>query len=90
VPRNTLREILDVDGPSGGPVSAGWSPDPPAEAGLLTSAEVAVQFGVKVKEVSRWARQDVLPSVRTPGGQHRYRQADVDALLKASREKYEG
>jgi excisionase family DNA binding protein len=69
-------------------VSCGWSPDPPAEPGLLTSAEVAAKFGVKVKEVSRWARQDVLPSVRTPGGHRRYREADVDALFEAAQAKY--
>jgi excisionase family DNA binding protein len=69
-------------------VGSHWGADPPAEAGLLTPAEVAELFGVDPKSVAKWARDRVLPSIRTPGGTHRYRETDVQALLKESRAKY--
>ena len=48
---------------------------------LLTAAEVAALFRVEKVTVGRWARSGRLPSVRTPGGQRRFRAADVAALL---------
>ncbi len=48
---------------------------------LLTPSEVARLFRVDVKTVSRWARSGLVPSFRTPGGHHRFRQADISALL---------
>lgn len=38
-------------------------------------------FRVDPKTVGRWALSGLLPSVRTPGGHRRYREADVRALL---------
>lgn len=51
--------------------------------GLLTPGEVAALFRVDPKTVTRWAISGKLPSVKTPGGHRRYRQADVTALLTA-------
>jgi excisionase family DNA binding protein len=48
---------------------------------LLTAAEVAALFRVGTVTVGRWALSGRLPSVRTPGGRRRYREADVAALL---------
>ncbi|MFF0572534.1 BldC family transcriptional regulator [Streptosporangium saharense] len=54
----------------------------PAER-LLTPGEVAHIFGVDPKTVNRWSLTGKIPSLKTPGGQRRYRQSDIDALLGA-------
>ncbi|MGH3377868.1 MAG: helix-turn-helix domain-containing protein [Actinoallomurus sp.] len=52
-------------------------PSSPDDA-LLTPREVAALVGVTVTTVSRWARAEILKaSTLTPGGQRRYRRADV-------------
>lgn len=48
---------------------------------LLKSGEVAALFRVDPKTVARWAAKGLLPSTVTPGGQRRYRETDVRALL---------
>ena len=48
---------------------------------LLTAAEVAALFRVDPKSVTRWVKEGRLISIRTPGGHHRFRPADVRALL---------
>ena len=52
------------------------------EEPLLTTAEVAVMFRVAPSTVARWVKERHLTSVRTPGGQHRFRPDEVRALLK--------
>ncbi|RFU41550.1 helix-turn-helix domain-containing protein [Actinomadura logoneensis] len=47
----------------------------------MTPSEVARVFRVEPKTVSRWAAAGRLKSVRTPGGQHRFRESDVLALM---------
>ena len=49
---------------------------------LLSPAEVATLFRVDPKTVTRWARLDRIPSIRTPGGHRRFRESDVRALLR--------
>jgi len=49
---------------------------------LLTPAEVAAMFRVDPKTVTRWAKAGKLTSIRTLGGHRRYREADVQALLR--------
>lgn len=48
---------------------------------LLTPSEVAEMFRVDPKTVTRWAQAGRIPSVRTPGGHHRFRASIVRALL---------
>ena len=48
---------------------------------LLTAPEVAVLFRVDTKTVTRWVGSGRLTSIRTPGGQHRFREAEIRALL---------
>lgn len=48
---------------------------------LLTPTEVADQFRVDPKTVSRWAAAGRIGSIRTPGGHHRFWESEVRALL---------
>ncbi|MGH3381900.1 MAG: helix-turn-helix domain-containing protein [Actinoallomurus sp.] len=58
-----------------------WTPSGPDDD-LLTPREVAALAGVTVTTVSRWARAEILKAFAlTPGGQRRYRRADVLAFL---------
>ena len=57
---------------------------PDSDDDLLTPREVAEICGVSAVTVGRWARDGVLkPFMRTPGGQRRYRRADVRAHHEA-------
>jgi len=49
---------------------------------LLTPAEVAAMFRVDPKTVTRWAKSGKLTAIRTLGGHRRYRQSEVQDLLK--------
>lgn len=53
---------------------------------LMTSAEVAAAFRVDPKTVTRWAASGRIRSVRTPGGQHRFLESVVRALLEDAEE----
>jgi excisionase family DNA binding protein len=57
--------------------------DPQPEV-LLTPAEVASLFRVDPKTVTRWARAGKLTAIRTLGGHRRYRQSEVQGLLKSN------
>lgn len=48
---------------------------------LLTRGEVAKVLRVCARTVTSWAYTGKLQSVRTPGGQYRYRETDVLELL---------
>ena len=50
---------------------------------LLTPAEVASLFRVDPKTVTRWAKSGKLTAIRTLGGHRRYRQSEVQHLLKS-------
>ena len=52
---------------------------------LLTPAEVAARFRVDPKTVTRWAKAGKLTSIRTLGGHRRYRESEVQALLRGER-----
>jgi excisionase family DNA binding protein len=58
---------------------------PQGRSDLLTPAEVGRMFRVSPKSVTRWAKAGKLSSIRTLGGHRRYKRAEVEALLKASR-----
>ena len=47
---------------------------------LLKPGEVAAEFGVDPKTVTRWAKEGKIPSIRTPGGHRRYFEEDVHEL----------
>jgi excisionase family DNA binding protein len=49
---------------------------------LLTPGEVAAEFRVDPKTVTRWAAAGRLGSIRTPGGHRRFRESEVRALLE--------
>jgi excisionase family DNA binding protein len=51
---------------------------------LLTPAEVATLFRVDPKTVTRWAKAGKLTSIRTLGGHRRYKESEVQELLKAT------
>ena len=50
---------------------------------LLTPAEVASMFRVDPKTVTRWAKAGKLSAIRTLGGHRRYRQSEVQNLMKS-------
>jgi excisionase family DNA binding protein len=51
---------------------------------LLSLSAAARLLQASESSVRRWADDGKLPVVRTPGGQRRFRRADVIALLRAS------
>ena len=51
---------------------------------LLTPAEVAKLFRVDPKTVTRWAKAGKITAIRTLGGHRRYRQTEIQALLKSN------
>lgn len=57
---------------------------------LLTPREVATLFGVRTTTIARWAREEKLDPLRTPGGHRRYSRADVRAVLAAEAEAADG
>lgn len=48
---------------------------------LLRASDVAEIFGVDPKTVTRWAKQGKLPSVRTPGGHHRFFESVIRRII---------
>jgi excisionase family DNA binding protein len=49
---------------------------------LLTPSEVATLFRVDPKTVTRWAKAGKLNAIKTLGGHRRYRESEVNSLLK--------
>lgn len=47
----------------------------------LNPGQVADIFGVTTVTVAEWADTGKLPCFKTPGGQRRFRRADVEAFL---------
>jgi excisionase family DNA binding protein len=54
---------------------------------LLTPAEVAKLFRVDPKTVTRWAKAGKITAIRTLGGHRRYRQSEIQALIKVTSPK---
>jgi excisionase family DNA binding protein len=50
-------------------------------AQVLTRGEAAQVLGVHPSTVTRWAAAGLLPCVRTPSGERRYRSRDVEELV---------
>ena len=57
---------------------------PPEAEPLLSPGEVATMFRVDPKTVTRWAKAGKITSIRTLGGQRRYKESEVRALLGGS------
>lgn len=55
----------------------------PAASALLLPKDIADKFRVDVTTVRRWLRTGKLAGIRTPGGQWRCREGDVQELLSA-------
>jgi excisionase family DNA binding protein len=47
-------------------------PAPAGKAAFLSRGDVSRLFGVSVSTVTRWARQGLLKTLRTPGGHYRF------------------
>jgi excisionase family DNA binding protein len=54
---------------------------PPAVDDLLPIGDAARLLGVSVGTVRRWDTEGMIRSVRTPGGQRRFRRSEIDRLL---------
>ncbi len=50
---------------------------------LLTPAKVAKMFRFDPKTVTRWAKAGKLTAIRTLGGHRRYRQSEVQNLMRS-------
>lgn len=57
---------------------------------LLTPAETAQAFAVTTQQLARWRKAGKIPTVKTLGGHHRFRESDVRALLAATTEMRRG
>lgn len=51
----------------------------PADPGYSTGM-TARQLGVSVDTIRRWEREGKITATRTPGGQRRFSQAEIDRL----------
>jgi excisionase family DNA binding protein len=49
---------------------------------LLTPGEAAERFRVGTKTLVRWADRGLLGVVRLPGGHRRYRESEVERVIK--------
>jgi DNA-binding transcriptional MerR regulator len=50
----------------------------------ITTRQVADRFGVNIATVRRWVNAGIVtPDVTTPGGHHRFTEANVEALAVA-------
>jgi excisionase family DNA binding protein len=56
---------------------------------LLPIGEAARQLGVSIDTIRRWEGEDKIHPIRTPGGQRRFRQSEIDRLLATGPEHAE-
>ena len=54
---------------------------------LLTMTEVAEIFQVHVNTIRNWTNEGKLKCIRTPGKHRRYRQEDIEAILKGDNDE---
>ena len=59
------------------------SSDHKPEKSWVTSGEVARELNMTDAAIRRWAREGLLESIKTPGGQYRFRREAVLGLMKA-------
>ena len=53
------------------------------EKSWVTSGEVARALNMTDAAIRRWAREGLVESIKTPGGQYRFRREAVSNLMKA-------
>ncbi|MDO3024419.1 MerR family transcriptional regulator [Mycobacteroides abscessus] len=51
------------------------------EVTLMTTSEVAERLRVDSSTIRKWVAKGLLKAVTLPGGHHRFRQEDIEALL---------
>jgi excisionase family DNA binding protein len=49
----------------------------------LTTSQAAQALGVSLATVRRWSDAGVLPGYRTPGGQRRFSQEQIDEFVRS-------
>ncbi len=54
---------------------------------LLTPREVAQILRVDPRTTVRWANQGLIDSIKTLGGHRRYRESDIQAILRGEQPK---
>lgn len=60
--------------------------DSPSTSALgYTISQAAEKLGVSIATVRRWSNAGFLESTRTPGGQRRFTQAQLDAFVASLR-----
>jgi excisionase family DNA binding protein len=52
---------------------------------LLSISQAASYLGVSVASLRKWSNEGLVPAHRTPGGQRRYSQADLDEFVQSLR-----
>ena len=52
---------------------------------VIRPSEVAQRFEVSVVTVGKWADDGLIPSFRTPGGQRRFYEDEIDDYIRAQR-----
>lgn len=57
-----------------------------ADIALFTTSEVADRLRVDSSTIRKWVAKGLLKAVTLPGGHHRFRPEDVEALLAAPAE----
>lgn len=49
---------------------------------LFTTSQIAERFQVDTSTVRKWVARGLLKAVTLPGGHHRFRAEDIDAMLQ--------
>jgi excisionase family DNA binding protein len=49
---------------------------------MLSTAAAAQMLSISLGTMRRWADEQYVASYRTPGGQRRFRQSDLDAFIQ--------
>jgi len=49
--------------------------------GLLTAPQVAEMLSVSAETVRSWVKSGRIPHITLPSGKHRFRRADIEAIL---------
>lgn len=57
--------------------------EPAERRRIMAISEVAEHLGFHIATIRRWSDQGALPHFRTPGGQRRFYQDEVDAFLES-------